>query len=59
MTFHSEHRPLGPTAALEAAGLLTEAIREPRAPDAMVADAPGERRWQRIPLYLRLRAVKQ
>jgi len=25
----------------------------------MVADAPGERRWQRIPLYLRLRAVKQ
>ena len=46
--------------ALVCAGrLLTEAIREPRAPDAMVADAPGERRWQRIPLYLRLRAVKQ
>ena len=44
--------------ALEAAGLLIEAIREPRTPDHMVAAAPGQRRWQRIPLSLHLRAVK-
>jgi hypothetical protein len=50
LTFHSEHRPLESySRALEAAGLLTEAIREPRA-------AAG--RWQRIPLILQLRAVK-
>ena len=60
MTFHSEHRPLEAySRALEAAGLLIEAIREARAPDAMVAAAPGQRRWQRIPLSLHLRAVKQ
>jgi hypothetical protein len=35
--------------ALESAGLLIEAIREPRASDG---------RWQRIPLSLQLRAVK-
>jgi SAM-dependent methyltransferase len=59
MTFHSEHRPLEAySRALEAAGLLIEAIRETRAPDAMVAAAPGQRRWQRIPLSLHLRAVK-
>jgi SAM-dependent methyltransferase len=59
MTFHSEHRPLEAySRALEAAGLLMEAIREVRAPDALVAAAPGQRRWQRIPLYLHLRAVK-
>ena len=28
------------------------------APDAVVAAAPGQRRWQRIPLFLHLRAVK-
>ena len=50
LTFHSEHRPLESySRALEAAGLLIEAIREPRAPDG---------RWQRIPLSLQLRAVK-
>lgn len=59
MTFHSEHRPIEAySRALEAAGLLIEAIREVRAPDAMVAAAPGQRRWQRIPLSLHLRAVK-
>jgi hypothetical protein len=59
MTFHSEHRPIEAySRALEAAGLLIEAIREPKAPDALVADAPGKRRWQRIPLSLHLRAVK-
>jgi SAM-dependent methyltransferase len=51
LTFHSEHRPLETYGlALEHAGLLIEAIREVRAP------APG--RWQRIPLFLQLRAIK-
>jgi SAM-dependent methyltransferase len=60
LTFHSEHRPLEDySRALEAAGLLIEAIREPRAPGASVAARPGKRRWQRIPLSLHLRAVKQ
>jgi SAM-dependent methyltransferase len=59
LTFHSEHRPIEAySRALEAAGLLIEAIRETRAPDAVVTDAPGNRRWQRIPLFLHLRAVK-
>lgn len=59
LTFHSEHRPLEAySRALEAAGLLTETIREPRVPDAVVAAVPGQRRWQRIPLSLHLRAVK-
>jgi hypothetical protein len=59
MTFHSEHRPIEAySRALEAAGLLIEAIRETRAPDAVVAASPGKRRWQRIPLFLHLRAVK-
>jgi hypothetical protein len=50
LTFHSEHRPLESySRALESAGLLIEAIREPRAPDG---------RWQRIPLSLQLRTVK-
>ena len=59
LTFHSEHRPIEAySRALEAAGLLIEAIRETRAPDAVVTDNPGKRRWQRIPLFLHLRAVK-
>ena len=45
-------------AAPEAAGLLIEAIREPKAPDELVAGQPGKQRWQRIPLILQLRAVK-
>ena len=59
MTFHSEHRPLEAySRALEAAGLLIEAIRETRAADAVVAADPGKRRWQRIPMFLHLRALK-
>jgi hypothetical protein len=45
--------------ALEATGLLTEAIREVRAPDQVVARDPRARRWQRIPLFLHLRAIKR
>jgi hypothetical protein len=56
---YSEHRPLESySRALEDAGLVIEAIREPRAPDELVAAQPAERRWQRIPLSLQLRAVK-
>ena len=59
LTFHSEHRPIEAySRALEAGGLLIEAIRETRAPDAMVAANSGNRRWQRIPLFLHVRAVK-
>jgi SAM-dependent methyltransferase len=59
LTFHSEHRPIEAySRALEAAGLLIEGIRETRAPEAVVAASPGERRWQRIPLFLHVRAVK-
>jgi len=34
------------------------AIREPAVPVGVVADTPGERRWQRIPSLLHMRAVK-
>jgi SAM-dependent methyltransferase len=59
VVFHSEHRPLEAYGrALEAAGLLIEAIREPKAPDELIVRQPGQRRWQRIPLFLHVRAVK-
>jgi SAM-dependent methyltransferase len=59
LTFHSEHRPIEAySRALEAAGLLIEAIRETRTPDAVIDTNPGKRRWQRIPLFLHVRAVK-
>jgi SAM-dependent methyltransferase len=49
MTFHSRHRPLADYfAALAAAGLIVETLREPT--------APGSSRWQRVPLFLHIRA---
>lgn len=54
MTFNSYHRPLQAyTAALASAGLLVERFAE-------VADssAPPGDRWQRIPLFLHLRAIR-
>lgn len=60
MTFHSEHRSLEAYGrALEAAGLLIEAIREPVPGDRLIHSHPAERRWARIPLFLHLRAVKR
>jgi SAM-dependent methyltransferase len=60
MTFHSEHRPLAAYGrALEDAGLLIEAIREPVPGDRLLQANPGERRWARIPLFLHVRAVKR
>jgi SAM-dependent methyltransferase len=59
LTFHSEHRPVEAyMRALEAGGLLTEALREVRAPDEVAGLDPAGRRWQRIPLFLHLRAIK-
>jgi SAM-dependent methyltransferase len=59
MTFHSEHRPLEAyIQALAGTGLLTETIREVRAPDDVARRDPGSRRWQRVPLFLHVRAVK-
>jgi hypothetical protein len=59
MTFHSEHRPLEAyTSAIERAGLLIEMLRELPASAAAVELDPADRRWQRIPLFLHLRAVK-
>ena len=56
VTFHSQHRPIESYfLALEEAGLVVEALREPRVPDRMVKTDRG-RRWQRVPLFLHLRA---
>jgi SAM-dependent methyltransferase len=54
MTFTSHHRPLEAYfAAFEAAGLFVERLVEV----ADTTDPPGDR-WQRIPLFLHIRAVK-
>jgi SAM-dependent methyltransferase len=56
MTFHSRHRPLESYfLALEEAGLLVETLREPRVPDHAIV-FERTRRWQRLPLFLHLRA---
>jgi SAM-dependent methyltransferase len=56
MTFHSQHRPIESYfLALEGADLLIEALREPSVPDRAVNSDRG-RRWQRLPLFLHLRA---
>ncbi len=58
VTFESEHRPIAwYVDALAAAGLLVERLREVRVPDADVSK-PRQRRWQRIPLFLHVRAVR-
>jgi hypothetical protein len=54
MTFHSHHRPLQfYFGALDEAGLMVDRLVE--VPDA--TDVPGGR-WQRVPNFLQLRAVK-
>jgi SAM-dependent methyltransferase len=56
MTFHSQHRPIESYfLALENAGLLIEALREPSVPDHAIRSDSG-RRWQRLPLFLHVRA---
>jgi SAM-dependent methyltransferase len=60
MTFHGWCYPLEDYArALEDAGLVIEAIREPAQRDEVVAADPAEARWQRLPMFLFLRARKR
>jgi len=56
MTFHSQHRPLEAYfLALEEAGFLVETLREPGVPHH-AADLERRHRWQRLPLFLHIRA---
>jgi len=58
VTFVSEHRPLEVYfEALAAAGFLIERLREPRVPETAVTE-PRSRRWQRVPLFLHIRAIR-
>jgi SAM-dependent methyltransferase len=58
MTFNSRHRPLEAYfAALKKAGFLVEALREPALPEHAIVTEAG-RRWQRIPFFLHLRALR-
>jgi SAM-dependent methyltransferase len=58
MSFTSAHRPLHAYAeALAEAGLLLERVREVGIPDDAVRE-PRDRRWQRVPLFLHIRALK-
>jgi SAM-dependent methyltransferase len=59
MAFHSRHRPIQAYClALEAAGFVIETVREPGVP-AEAARFERSRRWQRLPLFLHLRARKR
>lgn len=59
MTFHDIHRPLGGyVGALERAGLVVEAVREPVPDDDHVAAHPSVERWRRAPCFLIVRARK-
>jgi SAM-dependent methyltransferase len=59
MTFHSQHRPIESYfSALEGAGFVVEALREPKVPDDAIV-FESSRRWQRVPLFLHLRSRRQ
>jgi len=58
ITFVSEHRPIDAYAeAVARAGLLIERLHEPPVDERAVTTARG-RRWQRVPLFLHVRALK-
>jgi ubiquinone/menaquinone biosynthesis C-methylase UbiE len=58
MTFHSCHRSLETySRALEKSGLLIEAIREHPVPNDAAPDQRSKR-WQRLPLFMHIRARK-
>ena len=58
ITFVSAHRPLQAYCdALADAGFVIERLRETDVPEAAI-DVPRSRRWQRLPLFLHLRAHK-
>jgi SAM-dependent methyltransferase len=44
--------------AMERAGLVVEALREPKVDDPTVLKDPSEERWRRVPMFLMWRAVK-
>jgi SAM-dependent methyltransferase len=59
MTFAGWSRPLAAYAgALEAAGFLIRSLREPAASAAAAAARDSYRRWQRVPMFLHIVAVK-
>ena len=59
MAFHDAHRPLRDLlGALERAGLLVEAVREPVPDAAHVAAHPGAARYRERPIFLHVRALK-
>lgn len=59
MTFRGWSYPLESYArALEDAGLVIETLREPPAPDAAVEQRSSYLRWQRLPVFLQIRALK-
>ena len=59
MTFHSLRFTLEEySKALEDAGLVIEAMREPPAPATAVIDSPSKQRWRRLPNFLMLRAAR-
>jgi SAM-dependent methyltransferase len=56
--FPSAHRPLHVyVGAITEAGLLIDRMAEPRLPDRAV-HSERARRWQRMPLFLHIRAIK-
>lgn len=58
MRFASAHRPLEDyVRALSNAGFLVEDLREPAVP-ADVSASESARRWQRVPLFLHIRALR-
>ena len=60
MTFNSRHWPLQAyVEALEAAGLVIDALREVTVDQASADERPSLRRWRRLPLFLHLRARKR
>jgi SAM-dependent methyltransferase len=59
MSFVSEHRPLHAYFdAFEKAGLLVQHVREPLVPDEAVENARS-RRWQRVPMFLHISALRR
>ncbi|MBA2740766.1 MAG: class I SAM-dependent methyltransferase [Actinobacteria bacterium] len=57
--FVSGHRPLQAYCeAIADAGLVIERLREPALPEHAIT-RPHSRRWQRLPLFLHLRGLKQ
>jgi SAM-dependent methyltransferase len=59
MRFHGFMHPIESyVRALEEPGLLIERLREPAQRGDVVASDPAERRWQRLPMFLFVRALK-